>query len=798
MPQGMLANVRRLAGWAWLSVSLVLAALAIGVLEWAFPSPPSDPSVQWLSHRFSWLHPTLKTPEAPNQIVQLPDAWKPRGLPMAGQARYVSVFSLSQGVRLDPESPWALRIERICGEHRVRLNGQLLFTTFPEQRSPGKMESRLIDVPAYMLRPGPNELAIDVSCQIQGGLSAMTLAPKIQLTSHFEFKRQLAVSLPLALNVASLAFAFFLLTLWWLRRDDASIGLLGLLTIVGSLRNCTYYISFDPVWSTSLTSWLHFNAHLLVTVLMGWFTLAFTRIEIGWYRRLLNAVAVSFPVVATVALPWDPELAVVRSTLQGAMVLIALPGIWLLFRFVGVMRMKSMLAFALGMAVVLMTSVHDFVLIRLLGDPLQSYWVPIGFPLALPGLYMVMAERLAEAITQVEQINLTLEERVAERTADLAAANAAKSDFLAAASHDLRQPMVAIALTTGLLKERLREPDLSALVSRLSDAVGSMEGMLSRLLDLSRLEAGAVEVRPQRVALQPLVQQILASELESARLKGLQIRAHLSPHAVAWADPVLLEQILRNLIGNAVRYTERGGVLVATRRRGTRWLVQVWDTGVGIAPADQQRIFQDFVQLSSARRHQHSGLGLGLALVRRAAAVINANVSVHSRVGRGSCFDVSLPMAGAPRGELHAELATAHDRLPELPLDGCKVLLLEDDRSVRMALERRLGAWGAVVVPLSSLADLDDALTRVHDPDLLLTDYSLDDGNGLEAMDIAQRAWPRLRTVIITGDTAPSRLQALAGCGAPVLHKPFNIDELARTLMRQHRASTPSGGPVRP
>lgn len=781
-----MTRLKRLTERVWVGAAILVALLALGVLEWSLPEPSSHPGVQWLEHRFTWLSPMtdrMDDPPSREQIVTLPDGWKSRGLPMVGMGRYASTFLVTAETPLDDENPWSLRIDRLCTEHRIRLNGQLLVTTFPERHTPGQMEPALIDVPTRLLRPGRNELILDVSCSIQGGLSQPALAPKMDLKSDFALKRQLLITLPLALNIGSLGFAIFLINLWWLRREDASIGLLGAVTIVWALRNCSYYMGYDPGWSLSVSSWLHFNAHVLVANLFGFYAQALTGTHLPWFRRWLWTQQLAFPVIATLALAFDPHLDMVRSTLQGALLMSGMVSLSLVARYVWQMQLRSVLGFGMGTLAMSASTFHDFVMIRLLGDPMAAYWATVGFPMVLPGLYMVLAERFADAIREVEQINQTLEERVKARTADLAAANAAKSEFLAAASHDLRQPMVAIALTTGLLKDRLKSPDTVAMVSRLSDAVGSMENLLSRLLDLSRMEAGAVDLHPQRVALQPLLSTIIASEFETARLKGIRLRMHPTMAAV-WVDPILLEQILRNLIGNAVRYTEHGGVLVAARRRGSRWLIQVWDTGVGIAQADQKRIFDDFVQLKTPGRTSHGGLGLGLALVQRAARLLNAEVRLRSRLGRGSCFSVTLPMAATPRGhDLRQD--DAAPALSPTPLQGRKILLLEDDLAVRQALERRLKAWGAFVTPLSSLSDLDDALQRVHAPDLLLTDYSLGDGTGLQAMQRAQAAWPALGTVIITGDTSPARLHALADCGAPVLHKPFKIDELARALLRQ-------------
>ncbi|MEY2840557.1 MAG: hypothetical protein RJB60_2856 [Pseudomonadota bacterium] len=768
---------------AWLLgcfVTLLVSSLAV---EWVAPPLQSNPSVQWQETRALWQEPPL--PQARSEeVVTLPDRWRGRNLPAAGQALYTTHFTLESASALEPDEPWALVIEHVCGEHRIRLNDDLLVTTNPERHARGKMVPVMINIPTHMLHAGDNTVSVEASCAIQGGMSSLALAPQSSLREGFDNRLGLTTMLPLAMNIAGLAFGLFLMMLWWLRSDTGLIGLMGVVTIVASVRNCTYYLQMDPPFSSTVVSWLHFSAHTIITTVFGLAAYHLNNSTWKAYRSLLIVVLIGFPLIGLVALPFDPELVMVRGKLQGLLVLISFPSLWMLFKASHDQRMLSLLAYALGALATTLAGLKDYVSIRVMGDPMAMYLASVTFPLSLPGLYLVIAERYTKALEDVERANQTLEQRVRERTADLESANAAKGHFLAAASHDLRQPMVAIGLITGLLRDRIREPELHSLTSRLCEAVESMEGLLSRLLDLSRLEAGAVDLKPQRVALQPLFDAIVAHESETAKAKGLSISMH-APHAAVWCDPMLLEQVLRNLVGNAVRYTEQGRVLVGARRRGRSWLIQVWDTGVGIAAQDQRRIFEDFVQLDNPGRNVNGGLGLGLALVQRAANLMNTQVKVRSRPGHGSCFSIMLPVAGQPRPTPMPE------PLPRLddggtPLLDQHILLLEDDRAVRLALERRLQAWGAHVISTASLAELRTVLadaSQAKPPHVLLTDLSLGDGDGLQARDEARQRWPDLPVVIVTGDTAPARLQTLADSATPVLHKPFKLEELLRTLM---------------
>jgi signal transduction histidine kinase/ActR/RegA family two-component response regulator len=798
-------------------LGLALAVFIMVLVGWSFylgsPATTLKTAPHWVSHHLTWL--SAGPAQGSTWAITLPDSWKTHGLPASGRAKYESVFELPADGELKAETPWAIHIDALCRQHRIVLNRVLLANTQIDQHVPGKMAPVLVDIPLGTLRPGTNLLSIEASCLYQGGMSQPLLAPKSVLVAGYQRQQVFHIALPLATNIAGLCFALFLFMLWWLRGEDASMGLLSAITLVICLSNAVFYVTDDLQLSPTFTGWLHYQAYVVACTMFGLFSLAFTQTHYPVFKRVLQIALTVLTLAGLAALPFDSQLSKLLALAQGPMMLLALPCIFILLRTALKQSPLSVAGFFATCVPLLVTSWHDYYYIMLKGDPLALHWAPVGYPLALPGLYLVLAERFAMVVRQIEQANQTLEQRVAERTADLAAANSAKSDFLAAASHDLRQPMVAIGLITGMLKERAREPEIQSMTGRLSEAVESMEDLLRRLLDLSRLEAGAVEFNPQTVELQGLFNAIVTHELEPARAKGIVLTMRTTGLKVH-TDPVLLEQILRNLVGNAVRYTEQGRVLVVARRRGQRCLIQVWDTGIGIAPQDQRRIFDDFVQLGNPGRNAHGGLGLGLALVQRASRLLGADISLQSAPGKGSCFAITLPLVQERESRLHwltggragpAAESTSSEVPPppavphhvpaplmaslltqEHPLAGVQIVVLEDDRAVRMALERRLAAWGAVVFALPSLADLDNELQRIHRPHVLVTDLSLGDGTGLQAIRRAEMAWPGLRSVIITGDTSAHQLQALADCGAPVLHKPFKIEELLEVLVRHAHA----------
>ena len=383
-------------------------------------------------------------------------------------------------------------------------------------------------------------------------------------------------------------------------------------------------------------------------------------------------------------------------------------------------------------------------------------------PLLMSALLLAIAEVLSSA------------SRIADHSRELEITNAAKTRFLAAASHDLRQPVVSISLLTELLREQPLPPGASLILARIGSSVQALNELLKGLLDLSRFDAGAVQVHRSRVALRPMLARIIGDEAEAARAKGLTLRLRTAGFEVQ-SDAILLEQILRNLVGNAVRYTRRGGVLLTARRRGAdRLLLQVWDTGPGIAPPSQARVFEEFVQLEPQAGGRSGGLGLGLSLVRRASEALDAPLSLHSVVARGTCFTLELPLVGfeAPPCE------TATTRKPGL--DGRHVWIVEDDASVREALRLRLTGWGASVRPFAGVSAVRQALAdpaRVL-PDLLISDQHLADGTGLEVGQFLRHAAPALPVLMVTGSTSSADIALLAASGLPVLHKPFSSESL--------------------
>jgi signal transduction histidine kinase len=398
----------------------------------------------------------------------------------------------------------------------------------------------------------------------------------------------------------------------------------------------------------------------------------------------------------------------------------------------------------------------------------------------------VLAEQLRQEMAQAQS---------ARREAE--AANRAKTQFLAAASHDLRQPLHAMGLFAEALRHRAHDAEVVDLVSSIHASVDALEGLFGEIMDLSRLEAGAVELRPAPLRLEELYARLRLNFEPAAFDKGLTLGFRGGRLAVQ-ADALALERMLRNLVANAVRYTEAGGVLVSARARGGQVLLQVWDTGIGV-PADAlPHLFEEFYQAHPGRvvgPGERRGMGLGLSIVARLAVLSGTRVQVRSRPGRGSVFGVTLPraQAGAPLA-----FASASPR-PAIPtLQGFHVLVIDDDGAVRDGLTTLLRTWGARVTAFGDEASLahwleaagaadpdsdphpgsGQAASTPSRPDVVIVDHRLvAPGDGLRALQRVRRAWPHrvLPAVLVTGSLldGPQGHAELAGVPAlQVLRKP--------------------------
>lgn len=398
---------------------------------------------------------------------------------------------------------------------------------------------------------------------------------------------------------------------------------------------------------------------------------------------------------------------------------------------------------------------------------------------------------------QLAALNAELSLRLAElslRRDEAERASAAKTRFLAAASHDLLQPLHAVGLLVGILRQRIRYPEVRDLVLKVVATVRGMESLFGSLLDVSKLDSNAVKVDLQVVDLRPLLEFIDLNFQPLAVEKGIRLR--VAPcRCIVRTDPALLERIVANLVSNAIRYTESGTVLVGCRRAGDSVRLLVYDTGIGIAQQHQAQIFEEFYQVEESTRPRDKGLGLGLAIVRRTVDLLGLTLHMRSQPGAGSIFGISLPRHrhGGLALDSPGNPAAHHEQLR-----GAFIAVMEDDTDAREALEQLLLAAGCHVVAGASL-DAVRALLGGHlrTPDLIVTDLRL--GHGASGID----AIAAIRTLcdgpvpalILTGDARPPAPSALpAHC--QLLRKPVGPSRLfeacAGLVSAPARDETPS------
>ncbi len=357
----------------------------------------------------------------------------------------------------------------------------------------------------------------------------------------------------------------------------------------------------------------------------------------------------------------------------------------------------------------------------------------------------------------------------------------AKARFFASASHDLRQPVQTLFLFAHALHERLRDHPAQALVVTMQQALDGMKILIDTLLDISRLDSGALEAEPADFPAVTLMQRLSAEYAPRMAAKGLKFRMVGCPVWIR-SDAVLLGRVLGNLLDNALKYTERGGVLLACRRRGDTVRIEVWDTGLGIPLEDQVAIFDEFVQLGSPGRSERGqGLGLGLSIVQRLVRLLGHELTLRSRPGRGTVFTITVPITASAPDTPHPPPLLLAGGGPPL------AVLVEDDHTILTALGMLLEEWGFEVISGAAPDDVLEQITqRRRRPDLIITDYFLSCGRtGTEAIRMI-RAYCNapVPAIVLTGDTGPERALEVGRIGSHLLLKPVMPDVLQTMIQR--------------
>lgn len=378
--------------------------------------------------------------------------------------------------------------------------------------------------------------------------------------------------------------------------------------------------------------------------------------------------------------------------------------------------------------------------------------------------------------------------RVAHQVAE--EATRVKSRFLAAAGHDLRQPLAAANLFIGTLKFTKPSSNQSEIIESLEGAMSNFNGLLNALLDISKLESGAIEPEYGPVAMADIAQWLKQSFAPMAQECGLDLRLRFpTENLVVLSDFNLIKQVLGNLVSNAIKYTPQGAILVSARRRETDVLFQVWDTGIGIEADQFEHIFEGFYQINNPQGDSENGLGLGLAIVKRALELLDVEITCRSQFGHGSVFGFSLPLDDS--GQAPRPVSTpAHEGMEIASFaQGKRFVVLENDRLVGQGISSLLAAMGAEVKLFKSA---EDALrcADTEKADYYICDYMLDGAlNGLQFLNqLRQKLGTPINGLLMSGDTSPAFIRETKDCGWPVLSKPVNTSRLISSLRATGRS----------
>ncbi|WP_298725814.1 NahK/ErcS family hybrid sensor histidine kinase/response regulator [uncultured Ferrovibrio sp.] len=404
---------------------------------------------------------------------------------------------------------------------------------------------------------------------------------------------------------------------------------------------------------------------------------------------------------------------------------------------------------------------------------------------AYEGLERRVAERTAELQLAVQELE--------HSRADAEAANLGKTRFLAAASHDLLQPLHAARLFTAALAER--EPD-NPLVSKIDHGLGAVEALLDALLDISKLDAGQVKPEVRPVALGPLLDSLTAAFAPLAARNGVTLRL-VPTSATISTDPSLLRRVLQNFVANAIRYTRADRsdrrVLIGCRRVGNAVRIEVCDNGPGIPDDKREVIFQEFARLNHGGDAAERGLGLGLAIVERIARKLESPIGLRSRVGHGSIFSITVP-----RAAVEPVQPAVSPSVPDVitgSLSGSFMLCIENEAGVREAMTTLLEGWSCTVAAVDSVeAARQEVAAAGRSPDVILADLHLDEGapDGLEAIALLRRDWgQRIPAILITADRSQDMRQRAAAMGVDVLHKPVRPAALRALISQRRRPAGP-------
>ena len=773
------------------------AALVFGLAQPADGVAAVPAAVQTLIEGRLAIDPTPLPPADPRAgaPIRLPDPWSVERPTTTGFAWYTFDWTLAEA----PETLYAIYLPGTNVHAQVFVNDTLVGTTGDlARRLPQSWErSQAFALPFALPRAGANRIDVRVFVPRAslGGLEPIVVGPAAEVR-RIAFADLFVHSLgPMLVSATIVVVGLFILMLW-VRRRDPAYGLFSLAAILWGVHTALTILPEPPLPDLHWPILWH-GIYMAFVALLCLFCLRFTGVDWPLYRRVVIAFGIA--VVPALYIAWPagfigPAAVAIRAGAIG-LVLVALGAV---ARYAIAARNTESALLLLAGAVSVGFGIHDWIAAN---DPYQirEVWlVPYAALAFLVLVGWILVDRFVRALNDAERTNLDLERRVAEKSVELVeqlartreardaaeTANRAKSRFLAAASHDLRQPLHALGLFAAKLPRHVADDEGARIAERVQRSVASLEELLSSLLDVSRLDAGVIEARPQPVPLDAIFERIADVFVPPALERGIKL-AIVPTRLVVRSDPVLLERIVANLAANAIKVTARGGVVIGARRRGPQVAIEVRDSGPGVPAAERERIFEEFYPIDNPERDRSRGLGLGLAIVRRLASLLGHRIEVDSEPGRGSVFRVVAERVRHGDAEV-APAPTA--RAPDATLAGRRIVVVEDDEAVRAAMVDLLEDWGC---ESCAAADARTAHAMVAArvgggwrPDALVVDYRLpNDASGLDAIaGVRSIVGADVPALVVTGASAPDDVSALESSGFVWLSKPVAPAKLRAAL----------------
>ncbi len=399
-----------------------------------------------------------------------------------------------------------------------------------------------------------------------------------------------------------------------------------------------------------------------------------------------------------------------------------------------------------------------------------------GIMILMVGMFGCLLTALARDTFQLFRESFDARQRLRIALEQAESANRAKTRFLASASHDLRQPMHTLSLFSAALGMRPLDPATRDIAKHMNTALLALSTQLDSLLDISKLDAGVVAVSARNFPIAPFLTRLGKEFQPIAHRKGLMLEVKVPPDGLCSTDPLLLERVLRNLLDNAIKYTDSGKIMMTAQANSAGFELSVRDTGPGIALAEHEHVFEEFYQLNNPQRDRSQGLGLGLSIVRRLSDLLKLGIKMTSTVGVGTSFTLQIGAGVADD--------RPYEHAPVIPssVKGLRVLVIDDEAAVREGMRTLLEALGGEV-QVASGTQQAQALAKASRPDVVLADFRLHGSDdGLAAVRSLRLMYPGLAALLVSGDTAPQRLRDAHAAGLPLLHKPTSAQVLAHAI----------------